>query len=325
MLKDLGAKNKKIHNGFIRKFKYYMEYYSFWCYYLRKIIVLERGWRMRNQIFIIVLAFFCILGLWWAHGQYNQKIDAQGEESWLTYQEKLEQEATHKEQLLKQSAKTKNQTLADRASYLTLKNGEVKILLVSSSMPVNEEKLEAYSLWGDLLEDSFNKLEHVEVRVKNESHCSSAKTEMIGKEKLEEVIQSQPDILFFEICLPSEGEARGSLEVFQEQVDGAMNGLKKELPDTLIVVQTPNPFINYEIIKPAAGSSYDEYNAEMKKYIEENGWNFIDTYYLMEAKMEERGLTYKELLAEQAAPDTLTFELWSEMVTENLHLEIVDP
>lgn len=280
---------------------------------------------MLKQIFIIVLAFFCVLGLWWAYGQYNQKIEAQGEQSWVSYQKKIEQEAEYKEQLLEHATKAKDQTLADRARYLTLKTGKAKMLLMSSSVPVEEEKKNGYSAWANLLEDSFNGLEQVEIQVMEVSRCGAEKTEMVGEENLEEAISIRPDVLFFELCLPSEGEARDSVETFQEQVGWAMNELEKGLPDTLIIIQTSNPFVNYEIIRPAAGSSYSEFNAEIKEFMEESGWNFIDVYRLMEEKMAEKDLSYRELLAESAVPDAPSYKIWTEVVVENLHMDIVDP
>ncbi|RNF38497.1 hypothetical protein [Planococcus salinus] len=280
---------------------------------------------MKKRIFQILLPFFCVVALWWTYGQYNHKIQVQGEESLATYHEKMEQKEKDKEQLLNQLAMAKDQTLADRVRYLTLKNGVAKISLVGSSIPVNGEQQATRSSWKELLEGNFKAMERTEVEVKDFGHCGSHETEIVSKDKLEEAMAFHPDILIFEICLPTEGEARSSLPVFQDRVTWAMEELQAGAPEAMIVIQTANPFVNYEIIKPAAGFSYDQYAFEMGKFFESKEWHFFDTHNLMMDKMAENKLTVKELLAGHVLPGSPSYELWAEVVGEHLQAELSQP
>lgn len=260
---------------------------------------------------------FLILG----NMYYSNKIEAQVQKSNLEFERNLAKEERERLARLEKFKDKKDSSILNRVRYLNAKNGEVKISLLGSSVTAGTGATNAS--WSTLLERHLNNIDDLNVKIYNNGYGGYTTTDLINDKKIDSLIQSEPDVILFEVCLlNNNGEAQVPLKQTKEDVEYIVETFKKELPESLIVLQTANPFAEFDAVMPKTGLSYDQYNNEMKEFIEENGWNFIDTYSLMKDEIQNQGLNYSDVLYDQVHPNDTGYKLWFDAIKPKLESEL---
>lgn len=271
---------------------------------------------------LIALALVALTG---SYILYNNKIEAQSKESYTAYQKSMDLKAQEHANLLEELGQKKDESFLSRVQYLSAEKGKVNISVLGSSVTAGAGATTPNASWKGLLNSDLDGMDGVDVRVFNNGYGGYTTSDIIANEKIAEVVTNEPDIVIFELCLlNNNGSEPVLLEQTKKDVDFIMNTLEKELPEALIIVQTANPFSGKNVVMKKTGYSYDEYNLEMKDYVDRKGWNFIDTYSLMERELKNQKLEYKDILDDNIHPNNDGYKLWFDVMKPELESKLVD-
>lgn len=275
------------------------------------------------RYFVSTLLFLTVLFLSFGYLHYDNKIEAKIHESVIEQEKYTKLEEDEKDKHLKELEKQKNSSINNRIKYLSAKNEKVNVSVLGSSVTNGFGSLD--SSWRVLLDNHLNKMiDDGDINIFNNGYDGYTTSDIIDNDKIEEVVENKPDIIFFEICLiNNNGSPKIQPEQTKEDIELIVKKFKKELPDSLVVIQTANP-VSVNNKPTGTGYTYDEYNSLVEKFVKNNNWNFVDTYNSMIDKMEEEGLSNKDILIDQSHPNSDGHAIWFEVIKENLDKKLVD-
>lgn len=215
------------------------------------------------------------------------------------------------------------ESLLDRSKFVTERDGEVTIVVLGSSVTFGKGANEAQPVWGKLLENNLNERDSVEARVINHGYNGYSTADLISREKIEAVVKDKPDIILFELCLINNNRyPQNNVDQTKLDIQWIMDRFKEELPDTLVILQTANPTLFNDVFLEEGKVTYEQYNNEIAEFVTAQQWPFIDTYHLMQAKMEDKNLTIEEVLADDVHPNGVGYGLWFELLNERITVPV---
>lgn len=215
------------------------------------------------------------------------------------------------------------ESLLDRSKFVTERDGEVTIVVLGSSVTFGKGATETQPVWGKLLENNLNDRENIEARVINHGYNGYSTADLISREKIDAVVKDKPDIILFELCLINNNRyPQNNVEQTKLDIQWIMDRFNEELPDTLVILQTANPTLFNDVFLEDGKVTYEQYNNEIAEYVKAQQWPFIDTYHLMQAKMEAKSLAIEEILNDNVHPNGDGYSLWFELLKERLDVPV---
>lgn len=215
------------------------------------------------------------------------------------------------------------ESLLDRARFVTKRDGEATIVVLGSSVTFGKGATLEQPVWGELLENELNQTDGVKATVINRGYSGYSTADLISKNKIEAVIQDKPDIILFELCLINNNRyPQNDIGQTKADIQLIMNTFKEQLPDTLIILQTGN-FTHYDQVVLEQGKvTYDQYNDEIAEYVRANQWPFIDTYHLMLNEMEQQHLSAEAVLSDAVHPNGDGYYVWFVLLRDRLAVPV---
>lgn len=215
------------------------------------------------------------------------------------------------------------ESLLDRARFVTKRDGEATIVVLGSSVTFGKGATLEQPVWGELLENELNQTDGVKATVINRGYSGYSTADLISKNKIEAVIQDKPDIILFELCLINNNRyPQNDIGQTKADIQLIMNTFKEQLPDTLIILQTANPTHYDQVVLEQGKVTYDQYNDEIAEYVRTNQWPFIDTYHLMLDSMKEQRLTMKDVLSDYVHPNGDGYYVWFDLLRDRLAVPV---
>jgi hypothetical protein len=95
-----------------------------------------------------------------------------------------------------------------------------------------------------------------------------------------------------------------------DSLDQLMALLQRSLPDSRIIVISPNP-----AVKPNANAQklmYSDYLNQTKEHILAKGWEFVDVYADMERQRQAANLPLEKILLDGVHPNSVGYGYWFE-------------
>ncbi len=217
----------------------------------------------------------------------------------------------------------KHESLVERSKFVTERDGEVTIVVLGSSVTYGKGATEAQPVWGNLLETSLDEIVGINAKVINHGYSGYSTANLISRDKIGSVIEDDPDIIIFELCLINNNRyPQSDIDQTKADIQWIMDTFNEELADTLVIVQTANPTIYNDVFLEGSQVTYDEYNNAIARYVKEQQWPFIDIYQLMQTKMEERHLLIGDVLADDVHPNGEGYKLWFELLKKRLDVPV---
>lgn len=217
----------------------------------------------------------------------------------------------------------KQESLLDRARFVTERDGEATIVVLGSSVTFGKGATEEQPVWGSLLEASLNEMDGIKARVVNHGYNGYSTADLISKNKVEAVIKDKPDIILFELCLINNNRhPQDDISQTKADIQWIMDTFSEQLPDTLVILQTANPTIYNNVFLEQGKVTYEQYNVEIAEYVKEQQWPFIDTYHLLLAKMDDQNIFPADVLSDHVHPNGEGYHMWFELLSDRLDMPV---
>ncbi|WP_313468269.1 SGNH/GDSL hydrolase family protein [Carnobacterium sp.] len=217
----------------------------------------------------------------------------------------------------------KKESLLDRARFVTERDGEATIVVLGSSVTFGKGATEEQPVWGNLLETNLNEVDGIKAKVINRGYSGYSTADLISKNKIEAVIKDKPDIILFELCLINNNRyPQNEVSQTKSDIQLIMDTFNKQLPGTLVILQTANPTIYNNVFLDQGKVTYGQYNDEIAEYVRANQWPFIDTYQLMLDSMNEQHLTTKDVLSDHVHPNGDGYSMWFKVLKNQLDVPV---
>ncbi|MBD0379788.1 SGNH/GDSL hydrolase family protein [Paenibacillus sedimenti] len=153
--------------------------------------------------------------------------------------------------------------------------GSVKISTIGSSVTAGAGVSHVDKSWSSMLRDDLTKLDgRMKITLTNNGY-SGYSTEQV-KNKVGAVITQKPDVVIFETCLINDFGQALPIEKTLGNISTIVETFRKELPDVIIIVMTPNPRV--DVGPNSQGLDFEDYVKKTREFVTEKGWLFIDIY-----------------------------------------------
>lgn len=280
---------------------------------------------MRNIGFVLLIIMF--LGtLIFGKISYDSKVAAQGKQSKESHEKYLKEEEKKQQELINSlNPQSYNVTFNNFLQFRLLKNGESKISLLGSSVTAGSGASNPSYSWAGRLDsalmgisDNFN-----QVKIINNGKGGYSTRNLIDDKIYKKVIKDKPDLIIFETSLLNNYGQSISLDETIEDIKFLMDTFKSNLPNTEVLLISPNPIPLKKGEVNKIGLTYEEYLNKTKTLIMDNGWNYVDIHEGMNAKIRKQNLKLNDLLTDGIHPNDKGYKLWFETLYQYLNSEKV--
>lgn len=221
------------------------------------------------------------------------------------------------------SAVYQRESIIDRARFVTQRDGQADIVVLGSSVTLGLGSTEAKPVWGELLENHLNSINDINVNVHNHGHSGYSTADLIQNDKIEPVINAQPDIIFFELSLINNNRyPQNTIVQTKADLQWILETFAKELPQTMVILTTANPTIFNDVILADGKVTYHQYNEIIAQYVHEQNWPLIDVYQLMSERMQEAQIPVEDILDDHVHPNGDGYQMWFEVMVDKLSLPV---
>ncbi|MBM6615942.1 SGNH/GDSL hydrolase family protein [Desemzia sp. RIT804] len=215
------------------------------------------------------------------------------------------------------------ESILDRARFVTQRDGEMDIVVLGSSVTKGLGATESQPVWGELLEQYLNAHNEIAVNVQNHGHSGYSTSDLIKNNKIVPVIEEEPDLIIFELCLINNNRyPQNTLVQTKADIQWIMEAFARELPGTLVVFTTANPTIYNDVLLADGKITYDQYNKEIATFITEQNWPLIDVYQLMMMELDQHNRVVVETLEDHVHPNGNGYQLWFDVMVEKLNVPV---
>ncbi|WP_258831570.1 SGNH/GDSL hydrolase family protein [Peribacillus frigoritolerans] len=269
---------------------------------------------------LIILAGFCLAVLVFGHLHWKNISQAAGIEAREAAAKVKEKEKEERDALI-QSLKPENhkqQPLIDYLHYKSLTQERVIVSLVGSNGTSGTGASNTSNSWAGRLEKSLraNRDELETLSFINHGHEGYSTDDLLEGKKIQAVIQDDPDLIIFENPLINNHYQSLSLEQTQKDLESIMTKLQKELPNTKILIISPNPVANVKM-ENSLGLSYLEYIQASEQIIKTNKWAYLNSKEEIEKKLTKKKLRLADILAnDNIHPNDQGHYIWFEVMEE---------
>lgn len=215
------------------------------------------------------------------------------------------------------------ESMLDRAKFVTQRDGKMEIVVLGSSVTKGTGSTESQPVWGKLLEHYLNARNEINVSVQNHGYSGYSTSDLITNNKIFPVIEADPDMIIFELCLINNNRSpQNTVVQTKADIQWIMEEFARRLPNTLVIFTTANPTIFNNEILADGKITYDQYNQEIAAFITEQNWPLIDIYQLMMAEMEQNHIAVEDMLFDHVHPNGNGYQLWFDVLAEKLNVPV---
>lgn len=143
--------------------------------------------------------------------------------------------------------------------------------------------------------------------------------DLLQENKVLQLIREEPDFVIFETSVINNFRQSQSIEETITYIDKLLSTIKRELPNTKILVVSPNPILTEG--KNDVGLSYKDYINETRIFLERNGYNFINIFADMSSYLTNRNKRLSDVLADEIHPNDEGYGIWTEILLNYIEHE----
>lgn len=270
---------------------------------------------MKSKIIITALITACFLILFSGKAFFEHRVNSHVKEAYESQQLTLKQEEAKKKQLLDSlnPEMNKNQSIMDYLHYKSLTQPSVTISILGSSVAAGHGASKPELTWFKMLEKKIqsSNIDLRRVSIRNHGVGGYSTSDIIDHDVTDLVIQDKPDLVIFETSLLNDHGQSLSLRTTNDNISAVVSDLKKALPDTKILLISPNPAWGKDDKLNRFGFTYDDYLNETEKFIKGNGWLYANTSNLMLDKMKKEKVSIEDVLGDDGIhPNDKGYEIW---------------
>lgn len=215
------------------------------------------------------------------------------------------------------------ESILDRARFVSQRDGIMNVVVLGSSVTKGLGATETQPVWGRLLEQHLSAYNEINVKVQNHGYSGYSTSDLIQNNKIVPVIEEEPDMIIFELCLINNNRyPQNTLVQTKADIQWIMEAFTRELPDTLVIFTTANPTIYNDVLLADGKITYDQYNKEIATFITEQNWPLIDIYQLMQTELEEEHVAVEAILDDHVHPNGDGYQLWFDVMVEKLSVPV---
>ncbi|QNU03868.1 SGNH/GDSL hydrolase family protein [Peribacillus butanolivorans] len=248
---------------------------------------------------LLFMAGICLVVLVFGHLHWKNMSQASGIKGEKAEEKIIEKEKEEREALI-QSLKPENnkqQSLIDYLQYKSLTQDKVIVSLVGSNGTSGTSASNSTNSWAGRLEKSLrSERDDLEtLSFINHGHDGYSTKDLFEGEKIEAVINDNPELVIFENPLINNQYQSISLEQTEKDLKNIMSKLQKELPNAKILIISPNPVANSKT-ENSLGLNYLDYIKASERIIKKNKWTHINSMNGIEKKLKEENMRLADIL-----------------------------
>ncbi|MFS0603752.1 SGNH/GDSL hydrolase family protein [Peribacillus frigoritolerans] len=274
---------------------------------------------------LIIIAGICLAVIVLGHQHWKNVSQAAGMEAREAAAKLKEKEKEERETLI-QSLKPENnkqQPLIDYLHYKSLTQDSVIVSLVGSNGTSGTGASNPSNSWAGRLEKSlraeYDDLETLSFI--NHGHEGYSTEDLLEGKKIEAVIQDNPDLIILENPLINNHYKSLSLDQTEKDLENIMTKIQKELPNTKILIISPNPVANGKT-ENSLGLNYLDYIQASEKVIKTNKWTYINSKEEIEKKLKKKNMRLADILTnDNIHPNDQGHYIWFEVLDEYFKLK----
>ncbi|MFB6363172.1 SGNH/GDSL hydrolase family protein [Paenibacillus elgii] len=193
-------------------------------------------------------------------------------------------------------------------------NKSLVISTLGSSVTSGSGSTGVNKTWVNKLYERLKKERGLEKLRYHNSGWGGYTTSRIVKEKKADVlIQQKPNVILFETCLLNDYGQNVPVETTKKNIELIIMHLHTELPDSRIILQSPNPRLHGEA-KNKEGLSYEDYIRQTEEFIKSKGWEYINIYDAMNKELANLQTPLKDIMYDDAHPNDKGYDLWAKIL-----------
>ncbi|CEG33857.1 SGNH/GDSL hydrolase family protein [Peribacillus simplex] len=274
---------------------------------------------------LVIIAGICLAVLVFGHLHWKNISQAAGVEAREAAAKVKEEEKEEREALI-QSLKPENnkqQPLIDYLQYKSLTQDRVIVSLVGSNGTSGTGASNSSNSWAGRLEKSLrtDRDDLETLSFINHGHEGYSTEDFLEGKKIEAAIKDNPDLIIFENSLINNHYQSLSLEQTEKDLENIMTKLQKELPNTKILIISPNPVANSKT-ENSLGLNYLDYIQASEKVIKTNEWTYINSKEEIEKKLKKKNMRLADILTnDNIHPNDQGHYIWFEVMEEYFKLK----
>lgn len=203
------------------------------------------------------------------------------------------------------------------AAMLKAQASQNKNLVVStlgSSVTAGSGSTGVDKTWVNKLYERMKKERGLEkLRYHNSGWGGYTTSRIVKEDKANVLIRQKPNVILFETCLLNDYGQNVPIETTKKNIESIVARLHTELPDSRIILQSPNPRLNGEV-KNKEGLSYEDYIRQTEEFIQSKGWEYINIYDAMNKELAKTQTPLKDIMYDEAHPNDKGYALWANIL-----------
>lgn len=280
---------------------------------------------MMKKIGLLFMAGICIVVLFLGHLHWNNMSKAAGIEG-KKAADRIKEKEKKERQALIQSLRPENnkqQSLIDYLHYKSLTKDKAIISILGSNGTAGTGASNSSNSWAGRLEKNLHSesVDLATLSLINRGHEGYSTTDLLEGKKIDSIIKDNPDLVIFENSLINNHNQSISLEQTENDLINIMSNFQKKLPNTKILMISPNPVANSKT-ENSIGFNYLDYIKVSEKIIKKNNWNYIDSVQGIQKKLKDENIILADILSEDNIHlNDQGYHIWSEVLYDYFRME----
>lgn len=213
------------------------------------------------------------------------------------------------------STKEKRSYMDDLRYYSALKyyNDEedkyVRISTLGSSVTAGAGATTVDDNWSSLLLSHIRRQDDLfRVSLMSNGFGGYSTRALIEEKKVQTIVDQAPDLVILETSILNNHGQSLSLKETLNDLNTIVTSLEKSLPDSKIILISPNPKGEAKDTENSIGLTMRDYSGATQEYILEKGWEYVDIFNAFE---KQYGNTIDTVLRDGVHPNDNGYKFWA--------------
>jgi hypothetical protein len=216
----------------------------------------------------------------------------------------------------RQSTPLGDMDTVDFLSAIAKQSGVPTLVIVGSSASKGIGISDSTQTWYSLLIGNLRKKPDLaKLKAYNLSSYAATTSSLLSGKTLTQAIKQNPNVILLETCAVTDWYQGIPEKTSLSNLKLIVNRLQTALPDSRIVLYSPNPISS---TPNSQGLTYNAYLTGEEKEIQSQGWDFIDVHSQMEDAVNQGTYQLSQLLTQQFYPNEEGDKLWEQAVLKGL-------
>ncbi|WP_075981932.1 SGNH/GDSL hydrolase family protein [Bacillus massilinigeriensis] len=273
--------------------------------------------------YIVLLIFFtCMIGLYLGHLHWKNKTVEASIEGRKTTEKFTEKENLDKAALKKMLSpeNNKSQSLVDYLRYKAITQNKASIAVIGSNITAGTGATSISNTWPQLLKGKlkaeYQELNSIELYTFGFEGYSTV--DLLKSKKIDQMIAEKPDLVIFENSIINDYSQSINLKQTQKNIEDIMSKIQKGLPNSKLLMMSPNPIVNSNNPN-SINLSFLDYVKASEQLINKNKWSYINIISGMNEKIKSNHILLVDILSnDYLHPNNWGYQLLFEVLYDQL-------